>query len=110
MWGEINSKAITRKEIRENLLNPITVRGPYGEEKIASEVIIAYERKKKFLNATGNQKLNINQQRILKSARKKGIITISATIQEKGDFIEVDREFLVKKRKKNKGVIVKDEI
>lgn len=102
LWGEIKGKTITKKEIKRNLLNSVSVRGPYGENIKATEVIVAYERKKKFLDAIGQTKLDNAQRWVLKKARKGGIITFSATIQEEGEFIEVDREFTVVKKKKAK--------
>jgi len=99
MWGNIKGKTITKKEIKTNLLESITVRGPYGEDIAATEVVIAYERKNKFLNAVGQNKVNKAQEKLLKKAKNKGIITISVTIQIKGEFVEVDREFEVVKNK-----------
>jgi len=99
LWGNIKGRTITKKEIKANLLETIYVRGPYGENVTTSEIIIAYERKNRFLDANSQGKINENQKRLLKKARKKGIITISATIQKNGQFIEVDREFEVVKKK-----------
>ena len=99
LWGNIKSKTITKNEIKANLLESILVKGPYGEDIPATEVIIAYERKNKFIDAVGQSKINTEQKRLLKNARKKGIITISVTLQVKGEFVEVDREFEVVKRK-----------
>ncbi len=97
LWGDLKGKTITKKQIKENLLKSITVRGPYGETISTTEIIIAYERKNKFLDAVGSGKINNNQKKLLKRARRKGIITISATIQEDGEFVEVDREFEIVK-------------
>ncbi len=99
LWGNTKGKTITKQEIKDNLLESITVRDPYGEEIAVTEVIIAYERKKKFIDAIGLSKVNVAQKRLLKKARKKGILTFSATIQKDGQFIEVDREFEVIKAK-----------
>ena len=66
---------------------------------------MAYERKKKFLDAVGQNKMDDNQRWVLKRARKGGIITFSATIQEDGEFIEVDREFSVVKKKKETAIV-----
>ena len=105
LWGEIKGKTITKKEIKKNLLNSVAVRGPYGENVQATEIIVAYERKKKFLDAVGQNKMDDNQRWVLKRARKGGIITFSATIQEDGEFIEVDREFSVVKKKKETAIV-----
>lgn len=105
LWGEIKGKTITRKEIKKNLLNSIAIRGPYGENIQATEVIVAYERKKKFLDAVGQNKMDDAQRWVLKKARNGGIITFSASIQEDGKFIEVDREFMVVKKKQEKVVL-----
>ena len=99
LWGNVKSKTITKKEIKANLLESILVKGPYGEDIPTTEIIIAYERKNKFLDAVGQGKINTEQKRLLKKVRKKGIVTFSATLQIKGEFIEVDREFEVVKRK-----------
>ena len=99
LWGELKGKTITKKEIKSNLFNSIAVRGPYGENVKATEVIVAYERKKRFLDAVGQSKMDDLQRWVLKKARKGGIITFSATIQENGEFIEVDRELEVVKKK-----------
>ena len=101
LWGEIKGSKISRKEIKDNLLNSVVIRDQFGETITATEIIVAYERKKKFLDSVGQSKLDDNQKRILKKARKGGIITFSATIQEGGEFIEVDREFTVVKKSKN---------
>ena len=105
LWGEIKGKTITRKEIRRNLLNSVAVRGPYGENIKPTDLVVAYERKKKFLDAAGQAKLDDAQRWVLKKARKGGIITFSASIQEGGEFIEVDREFQIVKKKKEKVVL-----
>ncbi len=105
LWGEIKGKTITRKEIKRNLLNSVAIRGPYGENIKPSEVIVAYERKKKFLDAAGQSKIDDAQRWVLKKARKGGIITFSASIQEDGEFIEVDREFRVVKKKTEKIIL-----
>lgn len=109
LWGEIKGKTITRKEIKKNLLNSVGVRGPYGENIKPTEVIVAYERKKRFLDAIGQTKMDDAQRWVLKKARKGGIITFSATILEGGEFIEVDREFTVVKKKEEKAVLLEDE-
>jgi hypothetical protein len=70
-----------------------------------TDVIVAYERKKKFLDAAGQAKIDDAQRWVLKKARKGGIITFSASIQEGGEFIEVDREFRVVKTKKEKVIL-----
>ncbi len=100
LWGEIKGNTISRKEIKSNLTNSIVVRDQFGETVAATETIVAYERKKKFLDSAGQKKLDDNQKRILKKARKGGIITFSVTIQEDGEFIEVDRAFTVIKNRK----------
>jgi len=99
LWGNTNGRKITKQEIKDNFLESITVRGPYGEEIAVTEVIIAYERKKKFIDAIGLSKINTAQKRLLKRVRKKGMLTFSATIQKDGQFIEVDREFEIVKSK-----------
>jgi len=105
LWGDLKGKTLSKKEIKENLLESISVRGPYGETIPVTEVIIAYERKNRFLDAIGQGRINVNQKKLLKRARRKGIITISATIQQEGKFVEVDREFEIVKNKKKKDIV-----
>lgn len=92
-WGNIKGNRINKKTIKENIDDAVIVRDGFGNPVDITELIVAYERKKKFLDAVSKGHLNIEQRRVMKKVKKGGILTLSATIQEGSEFVEVDKEF-----------------
>ncbi len=96
-WGTIKGTKVTKKSLKSNIEEAIIVRDAFGNTVSVTELIFAYERKKKFLDALSKGHINTAQRKVLKKVKPGGILTISATIQQGANFIEVDREFEIVK-------------
>ena len=92
-WGNIKGKAVNKKTLKANVEESIIVRDAFGNSVVATELIVAYERKRKFIDAISKGHLNASQRKIIKKVKKGGILTISATVQEGSEFREIDKEF-----------------
>jgi len=96
-WGTIKGGQVTKKNLKNNIEEAIIVRDAFGNTVSVTELIFAYERKKKFLDALSKGHVNSDQRKLLKKVKPGGILTISATIQKGANFVEVDREFEIVK-------------
>ncbi len=96
-WGNIKSKKVSKKTLKANIEEAIIVRDGFGNPIDITQLTIAYERKKKFIDATSKGHLNTEQRRLIKKVKRRGILTFSASVQEDGKFIEVDKEFEIVK-------------
>ena len=92
-WGSIKGKKVNRKTLKANLEEAVIVRDGFGNPVNTTELIVAYERKKKFLDSISKGHLNAAQRKMIKKVRKGGILTLSATVQKDAGFIEVDKEY-----------------
>ena len=92
-WGQIRSPKITRDELTTNLNNEIIVRDEFGNTLELSNLTFSYERNKFFIDARSNGEINEKMLKVVKKAKKGGLFIVSATIQDKGNFIDVDQEF-----------------
>ena len=92
-WGQIHSPKITKEELAANLNEKIIVRDEFGNTLELSNLTFSYERNKFYIDARSNGEVNERMQKVIKKAKKGGLFVISATIQDKGNFIDVDQEF-----------------
>lgn len=97
-WGMLKGAKVTKKELKKNIEEAVIVRDAFGNTVNVTELIFAYERKKKFLDALSKGHVNADQRRLLKKVKKGGILVVSATIQQGAEFVEVDREFEIVKK------------
>lgn len=96
IWGALNQLEISKKELKDNLENPLKVIDPNGEEIHFSGLTFSYERNGKIFYA--NSKGNINEKikkLIKKRVRKKGSISITAVAPLEGHFVEIERQFVI---------------
>lgn len=96
-WGTIKGGQVTKRNLKNNIEEAIIVRDAFGNTVSVTELIFAYERKKKFLDALSKGHVNSDQRKLLKKVKPGGILTISATLQKGADFVEVDRELEIVK-------------
>jgi len=92
-WGQIRTPQITNDELTRNLKEKIIVRDEFGNTLALSNLTFSYERNKFFIEARSNGEINERMQKVIKKAKRGGLFVVSATIQDKGNFIDVDQEF-----------------
>ncbi|MEZ4949185.1 MAG: hypothetical protein R2784_07335 [Saprospiraceae bacterium] len=96
-WGGLKEKKVTKKELKQSLIQPIVVRDSKGNDYEVQELIMAYRRKiwKKYDSSRGE--LTSKMKRMVKWSHKGGELAVVATIQHNGKFYEISREFEIVK-------------
>ena len=92
-WGALNTNTVSQENLLANMEEPIQVRDLYGNAIPLGELLFTYEKKRIYLDAKSNGKLNKDMRKILKRSRKGGTFAVVATIQRDGEFVYVERVF-----------------
>lgn len=94
-WGALQGKTISREDLRENLTNEILVRDREGNAVLIDELVFTFEKNEKVVSEKSRGEISEDLEKIATKAKKGGNFIISATVQAGGEFIYVDRSFLV---------------
>ncbi len=92
-WGNLKKEVITPEQVERVLKEEIIVRNRFGDNITISSLNLSYERRTKFKEENSIGKVTLAMMRMLKKVKAGGIITINATIQEKGEMIDIQRVF-----------------
>lgn len=95
VWGQLNDYQVSKKALRKNLHQSITVFNTDGATMTISALQFSYGKNKKLSRQASNGKITTNMEKMIKKLRKGGRFSIMATVQKEGKFIEVVQEFLV---------------
>lgn len=95
-WGALKGKEVTRSELRENLANTVLIRDRRGNTVLIDELVFSYEKGSRLINEKSRGEINKGLEKVISKTRKGGLFTISASVQNGGEFIYVDRSFEVK--------------
>ena len=94
--GIHSGPAILKKEVRRLGDLICLVRDHEGNRIPIQYLTITYQRKKTIRNETSQGLINDGMKKIFRKARKGGVLTFQATIQQNGEFIDVFRDYLIK--------------
>ena len=94
-WGALQGNKISREELRSNLTSEILVRDREGNSVLIDELVFTFEKNEKVVSEKSRGEVNENLKKVAAKAKKGGNFIISATIQTGGEFIYVDRTFIV---------------
>ena len=94
-WGTLRGNTATVEELTTNLGNPLFVRGPEGDPRYIDQLAFTFERKRKLINAISRGEISGEQQTLVKKIKEGGLFTITASIQDKGQFAYVTRSFQI---------------
>jgi len=94
-WGTLRGATATTNDLAVNLESPLLVRGPEGDPRYVDQLAFTYERKRKLVNAVSRGEISEEQQALVKKLKKGGVLTITASIQDKGKFAYVARSFQI---------------
>ncbi len=92
-WGDLKGKTVKHSDLVNNLENAVNVRGPEGNSRYIAELSFYYEKNGKSALAKSNGEINADMKKIARKAKKGGVFTITASMHEKGQFIQVRRSF-----------------
>lgn len=98
-WGGLAARRVTVKQLEDNLNKKVMVRDKDGNELYCSELIFTYEKKNTFIQEKSNGSINSAVEKMIKKVKSGGTFTIVAIVQEKGEFIEVEKAFEVVEEK-----------
>ncbi len=96
-WGILRGDATSVSALRSSIGQDIFVRGPEGDLQYIDELIFTFEKKKRRLTASSRGEISEELRRIVRKAKRGGVFTISASVQDKGRFISVKRSFQIVK-------------
>ncbi len=94
-WGGLAARRVTLKQLENNLNKKIMVRDKDGNELYCSELIFTYEKKSTVLQEKSNGSINNAVEKMIRKIKAGGTFSIIAIVQEKGEFIEVEKVFEV---------------
>ena len=92
-WGGLAAKRITVEQLQNNLDKTIMVRDQHGNDLMCTELIFSYERKRTFLQERTKGTIDGKVKKLVNRVKSGGTFVIVAIIQQKGEFIEVERTF-----------------
>jgi hypothetical protein len=96
-WGSLNGAEITRSELQSSLDTPLIVRNVKGESMPVDEWSITCGKGKRENQAKNRGKISLETKKMLQKLRPGTILTITASVQEKGKFEMISRSFLLVK-------------
>ncbi len=98
-WGGLFGKTVTKKKLKNNLNQQITVRDEKGDNLNIVELIFAYKKGDKIKQANSRTgEITAEMKRLInKMKATKGEFAIIATVQKNGEFVEVPRFFEIVK-------------
>lgn len=94
-WGALRGDTTTAAELMNNISQPIYVRDPEGNHRYMDELAFTFTKNKRQLNATSRGTISDELIRVVEKAKKGGIFTITASVQDKGRFVYVTRSFQI---------------
>ena len=90
IWGTVNKSEVSAKELKACLGSPLLVRAPDGASLPLVELAFYYESARgKRLAAMSRGSISPRQAALIKKAKKGGTLSITATVQEYGKFLNI---------------------
>ena len=94
-WGNLKGKNIEKNELLKTVSTPITVRDETGNLLEINELMFERERDGKFSDAQSNGIVTDDMQKLVKKLKSGDSFTVTVTVQKKGQFFYVDRNFKI---------------
>ncbi len=94
-WGNLRTNKISVEEILEAINEDLVVRNIFGDDVTISFLNISYQKNSKIKEESSTGKITFAMMRLLRKVKPSSYIIIMATIQEKGEMIDISRKFRV---------------
>ena len=96
-WGVLSDYEVTRKAIRKNLTETVKVFDEAGEAVSLTNLTFSLNKNNKVHTAQSNGIISPQMLKMAKKLKKGSLFSVIATIQKQGQFIEIDKEFVIVK-------------
>lgn len=98
-WGDIVGDTVTIEQLKQNLPFSVYVRGPEGDSRYVDELSFKYtSRSKRQTSAISRGGISEELVAVVEKTKIGGHFTITASIQDEGQFIKISRTFFVSKQ------------
>ncbi len=97
-WGKLKENKISLDQLNEIITDDVIVRNQLGDDVTKSFLRVEIQKKNKFKGEESSGELNFAMMRLLRKAKVGSIIHLTATVQERGNLIDVSRSFRVVKK------------
>ncbi len=94
-WGRLTGTEVRKEQLESNIKRAVLVRDQDGNERPLVELIFAFEKGRRYYEEASSGRVNASLQKIIKKAKKGGVFTIIAVIQEEGERMNIERSFNV---------------
>ncbi|MFK7982697.1 MAG: energy transducer TonB [Saprospiraceae bacterium] len=95
VWGQLNDYQVSKKALKKNLNQAVSVFNTDGITMTISELQFSYGKNKKVSRKASNGKVTSAMEKMVKKLKRGGLFSIMATVQKDGQFIEVVKEFSI---------------
>jgi len=95
VWGQLNDYQVSKKALKKNLNQPVSVFNTAGAAMTISELRFSYGKNNKVSRKASNGKVTSDMEKMVKRLKRGGFFSIMATVQKEGQFIEVVKEFSI---------------
>jgi len=95
IWGDLEKETATKNELRGNIPNDIIILNESGEEVKMNNLTFSFEKKKKYLEEGSSGAITKEMRKVVRKVRKDGVFTLTITIQDDGELIDLERQFTV---------------
>lgn len=93
VWAQANNALISKKQLCENLDNPIAVFDIDGKTMAVNELHFTLQKGNKILHQASSGHITKVMEKLVKKAKNGNRFSIIATVQKAGQFIEVAKEY-----------------
>lgn len=94
-WGNLAGTQANQTALEENLNSDIIIRDEMGNDFDISNLLIIYKRNRTLSEAESTGEINKDMSKLIKKVKPGGVLMITATIVEDGEFLEVARVFKI---------------
>lgn len=95
-WGTLRGDRCSKSQLTAALADQLYVRDAYGEARQIAELVFIFEKKRKSRTAKiSGATLDSKMKSLVKKASSGGTFTVSASVQQDGKFVVVEKSFQV---------------
>jgi len=94
-WGSLETYQVSKKEIKKNLDQKAQIFDLEGTSVSIASLTFSSNKRNKTLSAKSSGNITSQMKKLVKKLRKGSLFSVIATIQIEGDFVELDKEFIV---------------
>jgi TonB family protein len=94
-WGGLSSAEVLQEEVVSSIKQPLIIRNIKGESLPVNEWTVTCKKGKKVNSSKNRGTVSLETIKLMKNTKPGTIISINATTQENGRFVNVSRSFKV---------------